>query len=109
MTYVIPDQKPPRPPNNPRMADFFERCRRDFNERREDTIVVLDRFIESYEKRVNDAERLNDLHLDAIKKRRDEFLNIKNLINEGKEEVAFTHFFRTFSTCLPHRRFEGLL
>jgi hypothetical protein len=29
--------------------------------------------------------------------------SIRKLLSEGKEDVAFSVFFRTFPSCLPHR------
>ena len=28
---------------------------------------------------------------------------IRNLIEEGEEDITFSLFFRSFPTCLPHR------
>lgn len=38
-----------------------------------------------------------------INNQKDNMEKIRKLIKEGKEDIAFSLFFRTYPTCLPHR------
>ena len=40
---------------------------------------------------------------ELINNQKDNMEKVKKLIKEGKEDIAFSLFFRTFPTCLPHR------
>jgi hypothetical protein len=40
---------------------------------------------------------------ELINNQKDNMGKVKKLIKEGKEDIAFSLFFRTFPTCLPHR------
>ena len=39
----------------------------------------------------------------VLVEQKDRLEMIKDLILEGKEDVAFSIFFQTFPSCLPHR------
>jgi hypothetical protein len=50
-------------------------------------------------------KQFNQIGLDPeeINNQKNNLQNIRKFITEGKEDAAFSLFFKTFPACLPHR------
>ena len=77
----------------------MEACRKDFRNFKKDndnkTVDLLNEgFIRSGQLGV-DPKTFNS--------QKDNLESIKKFLKEGKEDLAFSIFFRTFPSCLPHR------
>jgi len=94
--YTIAEGKFPKKPG---YGNILEVCRKEFrNFRRENGNKVNELLNER-------SLRFIELGMDplSINNHKDNMKSIRELIKEGKEDIAFSLFFRTFPTCLPHR------
>jgi len=94
--YTIAEGKFPKKPG---YGNILEVCRKDFrNFKRDNENKVYKLFNEK-------ILRFTEIRMDAlsINIHKDNMESIRELIKEGKEDIAFSLFFRTFPTCLPHR------
>ena len=86
-------------PKKPEYGKVVIACRKDFKNFKEDRenriTLLLDERIEQFAQIGFNPKIINN--------QKDNLESIKNLIKEGKEDTAFSLFFRTFPTCLPHR------
>ncbi len=96
MAYTIAEGKFPK---KPEYGSVLEACRIDFKNFKKDndnkTVELLnERFIRS-----------GQLGMDPkiFSSQKENIENIRKFLKEGKEEVAFSIFFRAFPSCLPHR------
>ena len=86
-------------PKKPEFGNFLEICWKDFRNFREkyneNDLELLSLLVMEREDRIRRPEvlQVHKEQLDAI----------KGLIERGNERAAFTQFYRTFPTCLPHR------
>ena len=94
--YTIAEGKFPKKPG---YGNVLEVCRKDFRNFKRDSGnkvygLLNERIL-----------RLTELRMDplSINNQKDNMKSIRELIKEGKEDIAFSLFFRTFPTCLPHR------
>jgi len=96
MVQVLSDGKFPKKPEYGTLLDI---CRKDFQNFKEkyngNVIEFLSQLVMESEGRINRPEVLQ------IQKQQLE--TIKNLLDKSDDKSAFTCFFRTFPTCLPHR------
>lgn len=86
-------------PKKPNDGNILEICRKEFRNFSKDHEEKLINSLNSQIKTLNQiGAPSNDLiqHLESLK-------SIKKLVKEGKEDIAFSVFFRTFPSCLPHR------
>jgi hypothetical protein len=79
---------------------FLEICIKDFDDYK-DIFLLLKAQNNEYKKsnsliEFNQEDNITELHKNT-------FSEINDLVNNGKENVAFSLFFNTFPTCLPHR------
>ena len=96
MVYTIAEGKFPK---KPEYGKILEACRKDFrNFKKDDGYRVDDHLHSQIEKSVR-VGALNKLLISQ----REYLQGIRKLIHEGKEDIAFSIFFRTFPSCLPHR------
>ena len=96
MAYTIAKGKFPK---KPEYGNILEGCKKDFRKFKdigESKIVEL-----LHQRNVPSTQVTIDTRIILTQKENIE--GIKKLIKEGKEEVAFSLFFRTFPTCLPRR------
>ena len=81
------------------MCFVLEACRKGFKNFKKDNenkiYGLLDERILQFTELGMDTELINN--------QKDNMEKLKKLIEEGKEDIAFSLFFRTFPTCLPHR------
>ncbi|MFX0083367.1 MAG: hypothetical protein ACFE94_16600 [Candidatus Hodarchaeota archaeon] len=74
-------------------------CRKDFRNFKKDN---GNKIYELLEKRFLQFAELG-MDTELINNQKDNMEEVKRLIREGKEDIAFSLFFRTFPTCLPHK------
>jgi hypothetical protein len=86
-------------PKKPGYGNVLEACRKDFRNFKKDNGNTL---IEHFSSRIENHEGIGAPNQILINQK-ENLENVKKLIHEGKEDVAFSIFFRTFPSCLPHR------
>ncbi|MBY8985221.1 MAG: hypothetical protein KGD65_09150 [Candidatus Lokiarchaeota archaeon] len=96
MTYTIAEGKFPK---NPKYGNVLEVCRKDFRKIKDVEENNMDEFF--YTRNVPFTQTAIDPKI--INAQKENIESIRELIKEGREDVAFSLFFRTFPTCLPHR------
>ena len=96
MTYTIAEGKFPK---KPKYGNILEVCRKDFRNLKDIDENKIDEFL--YTRNVPFTQITIDPKIVIAQKENLE--SIRKLIKEGREDVAFSLFFRTFPTCLPHR------
>jgi hypothetical protein len=86
-------------PKEPRNGNYLVICRKDFvdfKERDNKSILeYLSTLVANYEER--------GLNPDTIQTQKKNLEQIKELIDQGNEKIAFRNFMRTFPSCLPYR------
>jgi len=95
MSYTIAMGKFPKKPE----SNILEVCRKDFRRFKDIGENKIDEF--SYKRIVSSTQENIDPEILFTQKENIE--SIRNLIKKGRENVAFSLFFSTFPTCLPHR------
>ena len=96
MVYTIAKGKFPK---KPEYGKSIEVCRKDFRKFKDIGETQIDEFLH---KRIVSSTQI-DIGPKILFTQKENIENIRKLIKEGREEVAFSLFFRTFPTCLPHR------
>jgi len=77
----------------------LEHCIKDFNNFKNEKGNYLMGYISSL---VKEAE-IKHLNSEIYKFHRNQLEEVKYLIAEHKENIAFNHFLRSFPSCLPYR------
>ncbi|MFW9998770.1 MAG: hypothetical protein ACFE9Q_04695 [Candidatus Hodarchaeota archaeon] len=96
MSYTIAIGKFPKKPG---YVNVLEACRKDFrNFKKDNGNHVIERLHSQIKYRAQIGAPNN-----VLIEQNENLENVRNLISEGKEDVAFSIFFRTFPSCLPHR------
>ncbi len=86
-------------PKKPDYGNVMVACRKDFrNFKKNDG----NRLIEHFNSRIKVSEQLGAPNTEIIIQK-EELESVKKLLQEGKADIAFSIFFRTFPSCLPHR------
>jgi hypothetical protein len=96
MSYTIAKGKFPKKPRN---GFIIEACLKDFRNFKKDNGERIIELISSLVTQDTLMSRNNDL----INEQKDNLEKVRNLIKDGREDVAFSLFHRTFPSCLPHR------
>ena len=96
MSYTIAKVKFPKKPVSEKV---LEACKKDFKNFKKDNGNKL---IEKIQSEIKSTEQINTPNKDLIEQN-DNLKMVRDLIREGREDVAFSIFFRTFPSCLPHR------
>jgi hypothetical protein len=96
MSYTIAKEKFPKKPVSEKVLEL---CKRDFRNFKKDD---GNRVIEHFQSEIKNTEKINVPNKTLIEQN-NRLEKVRNLIREGKEDVAFSIFFRTFPSCLPHR------
>lgn len=86
-------------PKKPEYGKVLEVCRKDFRNFKEDN---GNKVIENLDFRIKSTDQLNTPN-NILLNQKENLENIRKLIQVGKEDIAFSIFFRTFPSCLPHR------
>ena len=86
-------------PKKPGYGNILEVCRKDFRNFKKDD---GNRLIEHFHSRIKNLSQM-DLPNNVLVNQKENLESIRKLIHEGKEDTAFSIFFRTFPSCLPHR------
>ena len=86
-------------PKKPNYGNTVVACRKDFRNFKRDNGNKLIGHVQS---RIKLLEQLGIPNKDIITQK-ENLESIRKLLQEGKEDVAFSIFFRTFPSCLPHR------
>ncbi len=96
MSYTIAKGKFPK---KPKYGKVLELCRRDFRNFKKDNGK---RLIEDLNLPIqqNNTIIINKIKIDEQQRNVE---NVRALLREGREDIAFSLFFRTFPSCLPHR------
>lgn len=86
-------------PKEPREGYFLEICKKDFRSFKDkegpEILKLLSSLIKTSEMRENKPS--------IFKQQENNLENVFKLLKEGKEEEAFSQFYRTFPTCMPYR------
>ncbi len=96
MTYTIAKEKFPKKPLD---GNILEVCRKDFKNFKKDN---ENRVIEYLQLQIMDFAQLGSPNR-VLVDQNENLKRVRNLIHEGREDVAFSIFFRTFPSCLPYR------
>ncbi len=96
MVYTITEGKFPKKPG---YGNVVVACRKDFRNFKNDN---GNRLIEHFQSRIRLFEQLGVPNREIVAQK-EELESVRKLLREGKAEVAFSIFFRTFPSCLPHR------
>lgn len=96
MTYTIADGKFPKKPEYGRV---LESCYKDFKKFKKDNENRFDDLLELYNQHNNEMESNGTLQEEL----KNNLEIVKTFLREGREDVAFSLFYRSFPTCLPHR------
>ncbi|MFX1308071.1 MAG: hypothetical protein ACFE8C_00070 [Promethearchaeota archaeon] len=96
MVYTMVEEKFPKKPG---YGNILEVCRKEFRNFKKDNGNTL---IQHFNSRI---ERLAEIGLPnkLLIAQKENLENVRKLINDRKEDIAFSIFFRTFPSCLPHR------
>ncbi len=86
-------------PKKPEYNKILEGCKKDFKRFKQDSEEAINGHIESQIKENTLRSELNTV----LTNQKETLDTIRQLIQEGKEDIAFSLFFRTFPSCLPHR------
>jgi hypothetical protein len=86
-------------PKKPDYGNVLVECGRDFRNFKKDN---GNRLIEHLQSSVKLSEQLGVPNREVITQK-EELESVRKLLQEGKEQIAFSVFFRTFPSCLPHR------
>lgn len=86
-------------PRKPEYSKILEICRKDFKNFKEDNGEKIIENLDSQIKNTGQFTTPNNISL----VQKDNLERVRKLIQEGKEDFAFSLFFRTFPSCLPHR------
>jgi len=86
-------------PKKPEYNKVLEVCRKDFRNFKEDNGNKLIENLDSQIKSTAQFSTPNNILINQ----KENLESIRKLIHEGKEDIAFSIFFRTFPSCLPHR------
>ncbi|MFW9943036.1 MAG: hypothetical protein ACFFFT_18510 [Candidatus Thorarchaeota archaeon] len=96
MSYTIAKEKFPK---KPVIQKVLEVCKRDFKNFKNDDENRVIEYFQSEIKKIDHLETPNSVLIEQ----KDRLEMIRDLIREGKDDVAFSIFFRTFPSCLPYR------
>jgi len=96
MSYTIAKEKFPKKPVSEKVLEL---CKKDFKNFKNDD---GNRVIESFQSEIKSNNQI-DTPNSVLIEQKERLEMIRDLNREGKEDVAFSLFFRTFPTCLPHR------
>ncbi len=96
MAYTIAEGKFPK---KPEYGNYLEICRKDFRKFKDIEESKINEFLN--EQFVLPTQVINDRKIHFAQKQSLE--GIRKLIKVGKEDMAFSLFFQTYPTCLPHR------
>jgi hypothetical protein len=96
MSYIIAEGKFPKKPG---YGNVLEACRKDFRNFKKDN---GNRVIEDFQSHIRDLTQMRAPN-SVLVNQNESLETVRDLIREGKEDVAFSIFFRTFPSCLPHR------
>jgi hypothetical protein len=94
--YTIAGGKFPRKPG---YGNILEACRKDFRNFKRDNGY---RLIEDLQSQIRDLTQKRAPN-SVLDNQNENLETIRDLIRDGKDDVAFSVFFRTFPSCLPHR------
>jgi len=86
-------------PKKPNYGNILEACRKEFrNFKKDDGSQVLELMNER-------IKQFTEMNIDPklISDQKDNLESVKKWIREGKDDIAFSLFFRTFPSCLPYR------
>ena len=96
MVYTMAKGKFPKKPEN---GKILEACRKDFRNFKEDN---ENKVIENLDFRIKSTVQISTPN-NILLNQKENLESIRKLLQEGKEDIAFSIFFRTFPSCLPHR------
>jgi len=96
MVYTKTEEKFPKKPG---YGNVLEMCKKDFRNFKKDNGCTL---IEHFHNRIKILRQLG-VPNKMLVTQKENLESVKKLIHDSKEDVAFSIFFRTFPSCLPHR------
>ncbi len=96
MSYTIAKEKLPKRHVSEKVLEI---CKKDFRNFKKDN---GNRVVEHFQSEIKKNTQTSTPNKVLIKQK-ENLEMIRDLIREGKDDVAFSVFFRTFPSCLPHR------
>ena len=96
MVYTIAKGKFPKKPEYNKILAV---CRKEFRNFKEDN---GNKVIENLDFRIKNTAQIGTTN-NILINQKEKLESVRKLIQEGKEDIAFSIFFRTFPSCLPHR------
>jgi len=88
-----------RYPRQPDRTAILMICKEDFRKFKEKNGNVVIEYLSTL---IKDLEN-KGLDPDIYKRQKENLEQVKSLLVDGKEKLAFSHFTRTFPYCMPHR------
>jgi len=92
-------------PKEPREGYFLEICKKDFRSFKDkeaaDILQLLSSIVKTKQRREDKPS--------IFRQQKDSLENVFKLLKEGKEEDAFSQFYRAFPTCMPYRSTQNNL
>ncbi|UCC19523.1 MAG: hypothetical protein JSV62_15715 [Promethearchaeota archaeon] len=86
-------------PKKPGYGNVLEVCRKEFRHFKKDDGNTL---IHDFHSRIENLAKVG-LPDEVLIAQKENLENVRKFLKEGKDEIAFSIFFRTFPSCLPHR------
>ncbi len=86
-------------PKKPVYGKILVACRKDFRNFKSDN---GNRLFDLFQSRIKMFEQLGSPDSEIVTQK-ENLENVRKLLQEGKEDIAFSLFFRTFPSCLPYR------
>lgn len=86
-------------PKKPEYGKILEMCRKDFRNFKKDN---GNKVIENLDFRIKNITQISTPN-NILINQKENLESIRKLVQDGREDIAFSLFFRTFPSCLPHR------
>jgi len=96
MSYIIAKEKFPKKPVSEKGLEI---CKKDFRNFKK---YGRNKVIDYFQSEIKNTAHINTPNKDLVEQN-ENLESVRNLISEGKEDIAFSIFFQTFPSCLPHR------
>lgn len=96
MSFVLSKGKFPRKPEE---GNYLEICSKDFRGFKKEGLNPILEYLSSIVKQMEKKDKKNNI----VEEQKQNLKEVAKLIEEGKDKVAFTLFYRTFPYCMPHR------
>lgn len=86
-------------PKKPEYGNYLDTCRKEFRRFRDSDEQNIEEFFHNLD--TPSTQEIIDPKI--LTAQRETIESVKKLLREDNEELAFSLFYNTFPTCLPHR------